>query len=121
MSMTRGKRVVIVAGFVVAAGPGNPALLTRLGAVEDAHGKVTADAATLRGELAALESRAIDESDLKKALASFSPVLDELFPAEKARVVRLLVEEVRYHAKDGEIEITFRPGGIRAVAAKEAE
>jgi len=42
-----------------------------------------------------------------------------LLPAEFS--VRLLVEEVRYHAKDGEIEITFRPGGIRAMAAQEAE
>jgi site-specific DNA recombinase len=106
---------------VAAAGPGNPALLTRLSEVEEAHGKATEQAAAIRGELAALESQVIDESDLKKALASFSPVWDELFPAEKARVVRLLVEEVRYHAASGEIEITFRPGGIRAMAAQEPQ
>jgi len=106
---------------MAAAGPGNPALLTRLGEVEEAHGKATEQAAAIRGELAALESQVIDEADLKKALSSFTPVWDELFPAERARVVRLLVEVVRYHAASGEIEITFRPGGIRAMAAKEPQ
>jgi len=36
-------------------------------------------------------------------------------------VLRLLIEEVRYHAKDGEIEITFRPGGIRTMARETTE
>ncbi len=101
---------------VAAGGPRNPALLTRLSEVEEAYGKATERAAALRGELAALEGQVVDEKDLKAALASFDPVWDQLFPAEKARVLRLLIEEVRYHAKDGEIEMTFRPGGVRAMA-----
>ena len=63
----------------------------------------------------------IDEKDLREALASFDPVWDELFPAEKARMIRLLIERVAYHAKDGEIEITFRPGGVKAMAGEGKE
>ena len=106
---------------VAQGGSGVQALIERLGEVEKAHQEAVAKVEALRGELAALETRAIDEADLKKALASFDPVWDELFPVEKARVLRLLIEEVRYHAKDGEIEITFRPGGILTMAREATE
>lgn len=43
---------------------------------------------------------------------------DQLFHAEKARIVRLLIEQVRCHAKGGQVEITFRPTGIRALAGE---
>jgi hypothetical protein len=46
------------------------------------------------------------------------PVWQQLFPREKARILRLLVERVEYLAKDGRVEIVFRPGGVRAMARK---
>jgi site-specific DNA recombinase len=49
-------------------------------------------------------------------LASFMPVWGQLFPREKARILRLLVERVEYHAADGSVEIVFRPGGVRVSA-----
>lgn len=30
--------------------------------------------------------------------------------------VQLLIEQVTFHAADGEVEITFRPGGVRMLA-----
>jgi site-specific DNA recombinase len=84
-------------------------------ALAEAVGKVDA----LRGEIEALESQVIDESDLREALARFEPVWGELFPAERARILQLLIEAVSYDARAEEMTIRFRPGGVR-VLAKEA-
>ncbi len=54
-----------------------------------------------------------------RAVRSFSPIWKELFPAERTRIVQLLVEEVTYDAREDEVEITFRPGGVRALAEEE--
>ena len=54
-----------------------------------------------------------------RALASFDPIWRELFPAERARILHLLVEEVRYDAEAGEVAITFRPGGVRSLARED--
>ena len=46
--------------------------------------------------------RAIPERDVVKTVTDFAPLWDELFPAEQARIVRLLVERIdlvaRWHA-----------------------
>ncbi len=66
------------------------------------------------------EHRTVDyEKDLTAALASFEPVWRELFPAERARILHLLIEEVRYDADAGEVAITFRPGGVRSLARED--
>ena len=61
----------------------------------------------------------IDKADLKQALKSFMPIWAELFPAEKARILNLLIEEITYNAAEGEVEIRFRPGGVRALAGED--
>ena len=73
----------------------------------------------LRAELAGLEGSVIDESDLRSALASFDPVWAKLTSDEKARVVRLLLETVSYDAEASTVEMTFRPCGVRALAAED--
>jgi site-specific DNA recombinase len=103
---------------LAAAGPGNKAVMERLNEVEAKLQEATQKVSDLRGEQAALESQAIDEADLRKALASFEPVWNELFPAERARIVRLLIEQVRFYAQTGNVEIDFRPCGIRTLAGE---
>ena len=39
-----------------------------------------------------------------------------LVPVERARILHLLIEDVRYNAEAGEVAITFRPGGVRSLA-----
>ena len=60
-------------------------------------------------------------SDLRAALTSFMPVWDALFPAERSRVLNLLIESVTYNAVAGELAITYRPGGIRTLADEAQE
>ncbi len=57
----------------------------------------------------------VDETALREALQQFTPVWDGLLPKERTRVLRLLIEEVRYDGKAGELEIVFRDVGIRAL------
>jgi DNA invertase Pin-like site-specific DNA recombinase len=52
----------------------------------------------------------ITEDEVREALLQLDPMWDELFPAEQARIVQLLVErvDVRMHG----IEVRLRPNGI---------
>ncbi len=104
---------------VAGNGSRSPGVFEKLGEVEAEFDTVTRRLEKLRAELAAPNHQAIDEKDLKAALASFEPVWRELFPAERARILHLLIEEVRYDAEAGEVAITFRPGGVRALARED--
>jgi site-specific DNA recombinase len=72
----------------------------------------------LREEVVALGNGAVDVERLRTALASFTPVWGELFPAEQERILRLLIERITYHPDGGGVEIELRPCGIDALAAE---
>lgn len=52
----------------------------------------------------------ITEGEVRDALLQLDPLWDELFPAEQARIVQLLVERVEI-AEDG-LDIRFRTDGL---------
>jgi site-specific DNA recombinase len=56
----------------------------------------------------------ITETEVREALEQLDPLWDELFPAEQARIVQLLVERVDVQ-EDG-IEIRFRVDGLASLA-----
>ena len=64
---------------------------------------------------AALDTGTIEPDELRAALADLEPVWAELFPMERARVLSLFIEEVRFDASAEQVEITFRPGGPKAL------
>ncbi len=70
----------------------------------------------MTSQLAANANDTLDEAALHDALKQFTPVWDEMLPKERARVLRLLIEEVRYDGQAGELEIVFRDIGITAMA-----
>ncbi len=110
----------------------NKALKQRLAAAPGSNG---ADVARQQDELRRLETRLtevrerhvalsrdlVDEREVVQALSLFDPVWESLTSREQARIVQLLVERVDYDGKDGNVAITFRPTGIKALAQKEAE
>ena len=57
----------------------------------------------------------ITETEVRSALHDLDPLWDELFPAEQARVLQLLVERVEVH-KQG-LDIRFRIDGLRTLVA----
>jgi site-specific DNA recombinase len=70
----------------------------------------------IRDERVELSREQVDEREIAKALSLFDPVWDTLSPKEQARVIRLLVVQVRYDGEQGKISVTFRPTGIRFLA-----
>ena len=58
----------------------------------------------------------ISESEVREALSAFEPLWNELFPAEQARVVQLLVERVDV-ATDG-VKIRLRVEGLNSLISE---
>ena len=105
---------------VAATGGQVPALVERLTAATTDTEATEARVRDARADLAALDARQIDEADLTAALASFTPVWDELFPHERSRILHLLLDAVVYDADTDEVRITFRAGGVRELAGEAA-
>ncbi len=55
----------------------------------------------------------IAEAEVRESLVSFDDLWAELFPAEQARIVRLLVERVEVH--ENGLDIRLRTAGIRSL------
>jgi len=60
--------------------------------------------------MARAEQDDVTEDEAQKALLQIDPLCDELFPAEQARIVQLLVERVDVRI-DG-VEVQLRPNGL---------
>ena len=60
----------------------------------------------------------ITEAEAREALLQLDPLWDELFPAEQARIVQLLVErvDVRMHG----VEVRLRPNGLAGLVREVA-
>lgn len=56
------------------------------------------------------------EKSLRGALASFTSVWEQLFPNERERIVRLLIEQITYDPVTGAASIDLRPAGIATLA-----
>jgi hypothetical protein len=70
----------------------------------------------VRRENGSAEAAVLEEGDVIEALGALEPVWDELYPAEKARILRLLIERIDV-APDG-ISITLHAAGIRSLVAE---
>ncbi len=103
-----------VAQLAATARPGDPRLLDANERIRDAERRMT----EIDDELATLEGELVDEAEVTAALADFAAVWDCLAPREQARAVELLVERVEYDSHAGNIEITFRPAGIKTLAGE---
>jgi hypothetical protein len=65
------------------------------------------------------EDATLEESEVIEALGALEPVWDELYPAEQARILRLLVERIDV-APDA-ISVTLHAAGIRSLVAELAD
>jgi site-specific DNA recombinase len=72
----------------------------------------------VKDEIAAADTNHVDYGVIKKALADFDPVWDALYPKEQARVIQTLIERIDYNGKDGELNVKFKPVGMKALAAE---
>ena len=61
----------------------------------------------------------VTEDEAREALSQLDPLWDELFPAEQARIVQLLVDRVDVHGEG--VDVRFRMNGIGALARETVE
>ena len=59
------------------------------------------------------QDRDVTESDVRNALMEFEQLWNELFPAEQARIIELLVERV--DVKPDTLDLTLRVEGLRSL------
>jgi len=64
-------------------------------------------------ELTTIDREKIDKDNVTAALSLFDPIWDELYPAEKARIVNLVIERAEYDASVERVRIIFRPSEIK--------
>ena len=84
--------------------------------IDQLRGLLRAPEIIVRTWLASRQIEAgVDEAVVRKAIADFEPLWDELFPAEQARIVQLLVERVDVSI-DG-VAIRLRISGIASLIA----
>ena len=62
------------------------------------------------------EAPDLTESEVREALHRLDPLWDELFPAEQARIVRLLVERVEVGPAGADIRLRWRASLVRDLA-----
>ena len=70
----------------------------------------------MRQETGASQDATLEDRDIIEALRALEPVWDELYPAEQARILRLLIERIDV-APDG-ISVTLHAAGIRSLVAE---
>ena len=75
---------------------------------------------TIDRELTAIERNTIDEQGVATALSAFGPVWEELFQAEKERIVRLVIERVDCDGTGETPSLTVRDSGIRVLVGEMA-
>jgi len=59
------------------------------------------------------QENCITEAEVREALQDLDPIWDELFPAEQARVIQLLVERVEVHPD--RLDLKFRVDGLQSL------
>ena len=70
----------------------------------------------VRRENEAAKDPRLDETGVIETLGALEPVWEELYPAEQARILRLLIERIDV-APDG-ISVTLHAAGIRSLVAE---
>jgi site-specific DNA recombinase len=73
----------------------------------------------VRRENGSAEDPLLDESEVIEAVGALEPVWDQLYPAEQARILRLLIELIDV-APDG-ICVTLHAAGMRSLVAELAD
>jgi len=80
-------------------------------------GRIQARLEEIARELAVLRDQTIDKRHLARSLAVFDEVWGCLLPREQERITNLLVEQIDFEAARETVAITFRPTGVRSLAA----
>ena len=95
-------------------------LVERLNALRPELEAADAALKKARADLGALKRRTIDADELLRAIASFDGVWQHLFPAERQRILGLLIERIVVTPRDGaaKVDVTYSTEGARTLLAE---
>jgi hypothetical protein len=75
----------------------------------------------ITSDLAVLEAQKVDDQQITNVLAGFDDLWQALPPKEQVRLVRLLIECVKFDGPGGNVAITFHPTGLRSLTETQLE
>ncbi|MBI3865342.1 MAG: recombinase family protein [Planctomycetia bacterium] len=110
-----------IRGLVSQPGCGSERTTVRLADLQERIRLAERRSTEVENEVAGLRAQLVDEADVAQALAAFDPVWNELSLREQSRLLHLLIEQVDYDGRTGDISITFHPTGIKTLADELAE
>jgi site-specific DNA recombinase len=100
--------------------PDAPGTGAELASVQDDLVKVEKSVVELNRRIVELEARRVDEDECVGAFEAFEPMWDRLRPAEKGKLIHLLVQCIEYDGEGDEIAITYHPVGLETLSEVEA-
>ena len=100
--------------------PEAPEVADELADLQEELVKIEKAVVSINRQIVELEQRKIGEDELTGAFEAFDPMWDQLRPAEKTRLIHLLVQCIEYDGEGEQISITYHPGGLRNLAETEA-
>ena len=101
----------LVAGIV-----GLPNAAKRLADLEDQVRAGEMRMSEISKEIAGLSEFDVTNNEITSVLGAFRTLFDSLPPANRARALGLLVEQVAYDREKGTVAISFHPSGIKTLA-----
>jgi site-specific DNA recombinase len=99
--------------------PQAPGVAGELADLQEELVKIEKAIVSINRQIVDLEQRKLAKDELTGAFEAFEPMWDQLRPAEKTRLVHLLVQCIEYDGEAEEISITYHPGGLTQFAASE--
>jgi len=96
------------------------AALDRLAEIHQRAAELEGQLAELQQGAAAADLQGVNADDLQRALAQFSPLWEQMTTWEQERLIRSLVEEVRYDGPAGVVTVGFRSTGIKELCQHDA-
>jgi site-specific DNA recombinase len=100
-----------------ATGPAADALLAKLADFQERATTLERRQREIADRLVALDAQDVDPEAVGRALVQFTELWDVLLAPERERVVRLLIEQVRYDGASGTLQFRFAPAGFSLLAA----
>ena len=100
--------------------PEAPGVANELADLQEELVKIEKAVVSINRQIVELERRKVGEDELTGAFEAFDPMWDQLRPAEKTRLIHLLVQCIEYDGEGEQISITYHPGGLRDFAETEA-
>jgi site-specific DNA recombinase len=109
-----------LAETVSAPGPEAKAATDRLAEIHQRAVELDGQFAELQQAEAAADLQGVNADDLQRALAQFSPLWEQMTTWEQEKLIRALVEEVRYDGAAGVVTVGFRSTGIKELCQNDA-